>query len=626
MTAQDQQYVGLINEPVYIVQDDLLKWTNDALAHLLGHPKEELRDKNLRTIAPTDHQHIVQKFVTDPAVSLKGDETIRSQILHRCGASIDVLVQPKAVLWDSAAAVEVTIKKVCLGSLSRLREKGEVSSQQRVDMVSAKLAKAQKETARLIVHKEMLLGAMREMVFLIGKDHVIEYMNPSAERVFGAQRGQVCHIALFKRKKPCETPCPLKIMGDLNSTELKETKIGKLDVEFSAVPFKGYRGDELALVVMRDITERKRLQKEVEAFNNNLEEVIRNKINELEESEKIRKQLASEINTLRSQLNLEQQNDGMIGNNKAILELREMVCAVASSNATVLITGESGTGKELVASLIHKHSNRRDKVFLKFNCAAITESLLESDLFGYEKGAFTGAMATRKGKFEFADGGTIFLDEIGDISAKTQIALLRVLQNNEIQRVGSSETIKVDARVITSTNADLPQKVMNGEFRRDLYYRLNIINIHLPPLRDRKDDILALATHFIRKYRKNFNKEVDFLPPDAINRLLAYDWPGNIRELENVIQRSLILARGNILTAQDLVFSPPPPSPYGALSNSEELAAELLNKPLKTSIAELEKKIIAAALKKTEGKVQEAASMVGLGKTVFYDRMKRYGL
>ncbi|MEJ2034516.1 MAG: sigma-54 dependent transcriptional regulator, partial [Deltaproteobacteria bacterium] len=275
--------------------------------------------------------------------------------------------------------------------------------------------------------------------------------------------------------------------------------------------------------------------------------------------------------------------------------------------------------------LIHKHSGRRNKPFLKFNCAAVSESLLESDLFGHEKGAFTGADARRKGKFEIASDATIFLDEIGDISPRMQAAILRVLQNGEIIRVGGNSPIKVDVRIIAATNADLTKAVEEGRFRKDLYYRLNVFNLHLPPLRERKEDVLPLVTHFIEKYSKLLKREIDLIPDQVINRLLGHDWPGNIRELENVIQRAVLLAQNRMITVRELELNANFAENCGSTSVFEA-EGRMLTQPLKDTLAEVEQKIISSALKKCNGRAQQAAGMLGLGKTAFYDKVKRYGL
>jgi len=217
---------------------------------------------------------------------------------------------------------------------------------------------------------------------------------------------------------------------------------------------------------------------------------------------------------------------------------------IAPTNSTVLIGGESGTGKEFFAKIIHRMSNRSDGRFVAINCGAIPENLFEREFFGHKKGSFTGAMANKIGLFEAASDGTIFLDEIGDISPRMQVALLRILQNGEIIRVGGTEPVRVNVRVIAATNVDLAQAVKEKKFRLDLYYRLNIINVDIPPLRERKEDIVELVSHFVNHYREAFKKEIDFVPKSTITRLLAHDWPGNVRELENLIQRAVLMAKG----------------------------------------------------------------------------------
>jgi two-component system response regulator HydG len=244
--------------------------------------------------------------------------------------------------------------------------------------------------------------------------------------------------------------------------------------------------------------------------------------------------------------------EGLVGTSAGIREVTRMIDAVAYSSTTVLVTGESGTGKELVARALHARSPRRGHTFVALNCGALTETLLESELFGHVKGAFTGAQRDQKGLFDAADGGTIFLDEIGDIPPATQVRLLRVLQEGEIKRVGSADSVRVDVRVIAATHRDLPRLVKAGRFREDLFYRLNVINVPLPSLRDRVEDVPLLAHHFLRRYAERLGKRVRTLAPDAVELLCGYRWPGNVRELENAIERAVVLCRGEAVTASDL--------------------------------------------------------------------------
>ncbi len=486
------------------------------------------------------------------------------------------------------------------------------------------LQKTRDELERVIRNRAAFYEIMSDMFFLIRKDYVIEDMNRSAIDTFGDWRGKRCFTVMHGRRQPCTDICPVRLAQEGRThNELIEKQIGDIYVEYTFAPFEGYQGDNLVMLSMRDVTTRKRHELEIAEFNNNIERVLEQKIRDLKESEQTRQHLVQEISALKKELSRIQRPDEMVGESKAIRELRAMIYQVADSNATILITGESGTGKELVADLVHRHSSRANRTYLKFNCAAVSESLLESDLFGYEKGAFTGAVTCRKGKFEIADGGTIFLDEIGDISPKMQAALLRVLQNGEIVRVGGTRSIRVDVRVIAATNADLTAAVEEGRFRRDLFYRLNVINIRLPPLRERKEDIIPLAIHFIRKYRAAFKKEIEFIPNEIIDHLLQHDWPGNIRELENVIQRAVLMATGNTLSSRHLDFSV-----QAAPASREpiEISPVMLEQPIKDSLATLESKIIAGALRAHNGNVQQVTKALRIGKTALYAKMKRYGI
>ncbi len=483
-----------------------------------------------------------------------------------------------------------------------------------------------KEVERLRKNRSALFDSMSDMVFLVRGDYCIEYMNASAIETFGNLQGNICQEALGCAPEQC-ADCPVtQSMAGKVCQGLFERRIGRVYVEYNYVAFQGYQDEQLVMIVMRDVTERKRQEKELAKFHNNIEKVLEEKIQALNESERVRQELRREVNVLKRELDrYGRQDDEMVGESRMLRELREMINHVADSEATILITGESGTGKELVADIIHRRSSRKDKPFHKFNCAAVSESLLESDLFGYEKGAFTGDTARRQGKFEIVDNGTIFLDEIGDISPRMQIALLRVLQNGEIVRVGGNETKKVDVRVIAATNVDLAEAVESKKIRRDLYYRLNVVNIHLPPLRERREDILPLITHFVKKYRIAFKKEIDYLPNRIIDRLLQYDWPGNVRELENVIKRAILLARDNVITEKELSFESSPSS-NNPVSAGSHIEKRMLEQPLKETMAEFEAKVLATAMDRYERNPQSVASVLGLGKTTLYEKLKRYKL
>ena len=306
----------------------------------------------------------------------------------------------------------------------------------------------------------------------------------------------------------------------------------------------------------------------------------------------------------------------IIGNSKAMIGVFRMIDKIAPTNATALILGESGVGKELVASAIHFKSHRAEKPFIKFNCAALPESIVESELFGHEKGAFTGATATRQGRFELADGGTIFLDEVGELSLPVQAKLLRILQEKEFERVGGSKTLKTDIRVIAATNRDLEEEIQTGKFREDLYYRLNIFPITVPPLRERKSDILLLTDYFVEKYNRINFKGVRRISTRAIDMLMRYHWPGNVRELENCIERAVILSEDSVIHGYHL-----PPTLQTAESSGTPASGSLQQR-----LDAIEHEMIIEALKRTKGNMSKASAQLGLTERVMGLRVKKFGI
>jgi transcriptional regulator with PAS, ATPase and Fis domain len=483
---------------------------------------------------------------------------------------------------------------------------------------------SKKEIDRLVKNRNLFYEAMSDLVFIFDKSYRIQDMNQSARTIFGDLRGNVCYKSIYKRKSPCKKNCPIQLTESKEKHEgLFEAVIDEKIFTYSFVPYTGYHGDELVMMVMQDVTQIKSSQKTIENFNTNISRVLQKKISEVKETERIREQLSREVNVLKKEMEQLRAPDKMVGDSKKIRELRNMIYQVADTDATILITGESGSGKELVADLIHKHSSRDGKPYLKFNCSSVTESLLESDLFGYEKGAFTGANTQRKGKFEIADTGTIFLDEIGDISPKMQSSLLRVLQNGEVIRVGGTGPLRVDVRVIAATNSDLNLAVKEKRFRKDLFYRLNVINLHLPPLRERKDDIVLLITHFIKKYRKAFNKDIKFLPKQVLDKLLQYDWPGNIRELENAIQRAILLSKNDTISS-DLFVLDGSQNPNISKLDSVLSNVDVCAQPIKKSLAEAEKNILWQAILKYDGNVTKISEILDMGKSALYGKLKKH--
>ncbi|MBI4962687.1 MAG: nif-specific transcriptional activator NifA [Desulfomonile tiedjei] len=306
----------------------------------------------------------------------------------------------------------------------------------------------------------------------------------------------------------------------------------------------------------------------------------------------------------------------IVGNSKGMQIVYDLIAQVSKSDTTVLIRGESGTGKELVAHAIHFNSFRASKPFIKVNCGALPESVVESELFGHEKGAFTGAIATRKGRFELAHGGTIFLDEIGDLSPTTQIKFLRVLQEKEFERVGGTQTIKTDVRVMTATNRDLEELIEQGKFRQDLYYRLNVFPIHIPPLRERKTDIPLLADHFVEKYSKVNHKTIRRISTPAIDMLMTYHWPGNVRELENCMERAVVLSSDHVIHGHHL-----PPTLQTA-----EATGTVPEGTLDGTLGNVERDLILDALKAARGNKAKAARALGISERIMGLRVKRYGI
>jgi DNA-binding NtrC family response regulator len=318
---------------------------------------------------------------------------------------------------------------------------------------------------------------------------------------------------------------------------------------------------------------------------------------------------------LRRKLSRRYRFQDMVSKNARMHEIFALIREIASLRSTVLIRGESGTGKERVAHAIHSLSDRSSKPFVAVSCAALTETLLESELFGHEKGSFTGAHARKKGKFEQADGGTLFLDEIGDISPKLQLDLLRVLQERCFFRVGGSEEVRVDVRVIASTNANLLEAVEEGTFRGDLYYRLNVIEIRLPPLRERREDVPLLAREFIERISTEMRREPVDLDDDALALLLNHDWPGNVREFENAVERALATCRNRALSKDDFAF---------LVRDAEERAGR--DVATDATLEELEKRAISAALRRHGGNIKETAAVLGIDRSTLYEKIKRYGI
>ncbi|MCY7375818.1 MAG: sigma 54-interacting transcriptional regulator [Pyrinomonadaceae bacterium] len=327
-----------------------------------------------------------------------------------------------------------------------------------------------------------------------------------------------------------------------------------------------------------------------------------------------RRKLTDENSHLRQELKEKYDFSQIIGNSNPMRQVYNQVSQVARSNATVLLRGESGTGKEMIAHALHYNSLRSKQAFIKINCAALPETLIESELFGYEKGAFTGADKRKKGRFELADGGTLFLDEIGDLPTQTQIKLLRVLQEKEFERLGGTETVKINVRLITATNKNLEEEISKGNFREDLFYRLNVFTIFLPPLRERKSDILFLAEHFLKKYERIHGKSVRRISTPAIDMLTAYHYPGNVRELENAIERAIIVCDENVIHGHHL-----PPTLQTA-----EVSDTVMKLTLSSAVAAFESDLIQDTLKTTNGNCAQAAILLDTTERIINYKISKY--
>ena len=400
----------------------------------------------------------------------------------------------------------------------------------------------------------------------------------------------------------------------LNRTATRKT-IQDQELSFICVPVK--KGDQVVgtLSVDRPFEESFSLN-EGERLLSIVATMVAQHVINLENIQFEKEQLREENRRLRDELSGKYHIENIVGNSNKMREVFQMISQVCNSNATVLLRGESGTGKELVANAIHYNSPRAKQPFIKVNCAAIPSNLIESELFGHEKGAFTGAIRQKPGKFELANKGTLFLDEVGSIDPNVQVKLLRVLQEREFERIGGYQVIKTDIRVIAATSRNLEQAVEEETFRSDLYYRLNVFPVYMPPLRERKTDIILLADFFLEKYARENQKDIRRLSTPAIDMLMQYHWPGNVRELENCIERAVLLCAGNVIHSYHL-----PPS----LQTGEESAtAPVLS--LEDAVDTLEREMIIDALKNTHGNMAKAAEALNITERKFSYKAKRYGV
>jgi two-component system response regulator AtoC len=427
----------------------------------------------------------------------------------------------------------------------------------------------------------------------IVRESLSDWLDGAGYDVEVAESGEAA-LPIIKKKKPKIMVADLVMPGMTGIELMNEAK--KIIPTLSTVIITAHATIQSAITAIRegafDYIEKPFCPEKVELL---IEKLVEHQ-DLIEENIKLRQKIADRFHF-----------EGIIAKSPKMLKIFELIRIVAPTNATVLITGETGTGKEVVARAVHHQSKRRSKCFIATSCAALPESLLESELFGFEKGSFTGAVERKKGKFEAADKGTLFLDEIGEINANTQVHLLRALEEKKITRIGSNEEIDVNVRVITATNKDLRHMVRQGQFREDLYYRLKVVTICLPALKERREDILPLAEHFLKKYAEENSKDIKTLSPEVIEFMLNYSWPGNVRELENMIEHGVILSAGNAVTMAEL------PQDTIHLLPTEEKTIEAVTK-----------NHILNVLEETKGNISEAAKILGVQRMTLYNKLKKY--
>jgi PAS domain S-box-containing protein len=437
-----------------------------------------------------------------------------------------------------------------------------------------------------MIKTDIILDSINDGLFTTDLDLKITFFNKAAQELLGYNTKEVMgkHCGAILRCEACKQGCALQYTfktGEAltNYEAIIRNKEGKpIPISFSTALLKDEQGNIIGGVeIFRDL---------------------------------------SLIKSLIEQLQGKYSFGNIVGKNKEMQRIYDLIQQVASADATILITGESGTGKELIARTIHYNSSRKDKPFIKVDCASLVENLLESELFGHVKGAFTGAISDKTGRFELADGGTLFLDEIGNIGLTAQAKLLRILQDGEFERVGESKTKKVDVRIIAATNIDLKKAVREKSIREDLYYRLKVISIHLPPLRERKDDIPLLVKHLIDKFNKSMGKEVVNIFPKVMDMLMRYNYPGNIRELENIIEHAFIRCNGNTIFPHHL--------PDEFLHDEKDFIENILRS--KKPLENLERKLILKVLNETNWAYQEAASKLGISRATLWRKIKRLGI
>lgn len=600
---------------------------NRALEHALNYDSDVLQSF---TLFDLDEQ-LSKKHWKEHWAALLQEKTLlyESQLITKEGQSIPVEMSFTLIEEDNfnlccVIARDITRRKENSTKLEEanllldiiVKERSE-SSKMTVDALKTRQLAFEK-LQKLERRNQLILNSAGEGIYGLDNQGHTTFANDAAVKMIGWELkdliGKSQHDILHHSKADGSAyevkECPIYAAihdGKIHivDDEVFWRKNGScFPVEYVSTPIKDENGELVgAVVVFKDISQRKKVELQLKESNADLK-------NALEEVEKLKTRLEAENKYLQQEIKLTHNFEEIISQSKKFKKVLTQVEQVAPTDATVLILGESGTGKELIARAVHNLSQRKNRALVKVNCAALPANLIESELFGHERGAFTGALTKRTGRFELADGGTIFLDEIGEIPIELQSKLLRVLQEGELERLGSSRTIAVDVRVIAATNRDLQQEIENGTFREDLYYRLNVFPIEVPPLRERREDVPLLVHHFLSKFELRFGKKIGLVTKKVMEELVNYPWPGNVRELENVMERAVIISQGNKLELGNSL-----PKKFGAAKKQKI-----------STLEDNERAHILKALEFTTWRVsgeKGAAKLLGLNRTTLEARMKK---
>jgi PAS domain S-box-containing protein len=567
-------------------------YLNPAGQRIIGLSAEEMAGRGwINALHPEDRARVVAQW--DSAVEAHaGYATPVHRFVHKNGDVRSVEVRAVPLAGQPHGVSLLGILEDVTDRLRAERERQDLLARTEAARVEAEAARQEAEAARADV--AAILSRISDAFIALDLEGRFTYANERAQALCGHRRDQMIgQVAWTANPQFGEGP-----LRPAFEKAVAEQRAITVETQCCGRPFEVrlYPSPTGVSFFFEDISDRRRQEE----------------------------QLASDRDYLRREVRGLDAGSEIVGSSGGVRHMKERVAMVAGTNTTVLITGETGTGKELVARAIHEASPRRERLLVKVNCAAISAGLVESELFGHEKGAFTGAVGKHKGRFELAHGGTLFLDEIGELPPETQVKLLRVLQEREFERVGGNETLRVDVRVVAATNRNLPQMVARGQFREDLYYRLNVFPVALPPLRERAEDIPPLVHAFLQRYARQAGKRIDEVAPEAMWRLLAYKWPGNVRELQNVIERAVVFVRGNVLDLDALPDLSPAPEPLPVAA-----IATPMDTPPPRTIAEVERWYVEQVLTETRWVIEGergAARRLGLHPNTLRSRLKRWGV